>query len=155
MKGQAVPLYEQHQRKEARRKEITQMYLERRNIDKGDQEKPRITGAVIYLFKPEPAATKRGHDIGVPSLAAQRKLCRYETKRLGATVIGEFVDFVGPHSSARPGFRRALDAARRQRLDYLIVITMDTVHIGTVDAFEVAVRPGNAGTESTLQNGGD
>jgi hypothetical protein len=118
-----------------------------------DQEKPCIIGAVIYLLKPEPAATKRGHDNGVPPLAAQRKLCRYEAKRLGARVIGEFVDVVGPDLSARPGFRRALDAAR-QRLELLIVITMDGVRIGTVDSFEVTVRSSHAGKEATPQDGG-
>jgi hypothetical protein len=153
MKDRAVSSGEQHQQKEVRKKEKVTMPKPNQH-ETDDQEKPHIIAAVIYLFKPEPIATKRGHDNGVPPLAAQRKLCRYEAKRLGAKVIGEFVDVVGPHSSARPGFRRALDAARRQRLNLLIVITMDEVHIGTVDSFEVAVRPDHADTE-TPQDGGN
>jgi hypothetical protein len=150
----AVPSGKQHQRKEVRRKEKVTMPKPNQH-ETDDQEKPRIIGALIYLFKPEPAATKRGHDNGVPPLAAQRKLCRYEAKRLGARVIGEFVDVVRSHPSARAGFRRALDAARRQRLDYLIVITIGRVYVGTVDTFEVTVRPGHAGTEPISQDGGD
>jgi hypothetical protein len=153
LKDRAVSSGEQHQQKEVRKKEKVTMPKPNQH-ETDDQEKPRIVGAVIYLFKPEPAAMKRGQDSGVPPLAVQRKLCRYEAAERGARVIGEFADVVGPHSSARPGFRRALDAARRQRLNLLIVITMDEVRIGTVDSFEAIVRPSLAGTE-TPQDGGD
>lgn len=70
MKVPAVPRNQQ-QRKETYRKEITTMYLKRRNIDERDQEKPRIWRGAIYMCEPN------GKDgVTEPSVARQRVLCR-------------------------------------------------------------------------------
>jgi hypothetical protein len=140
MKGQAVPLYEQHQRKEARRKEITQMLFERRNIDKGDQEKPKIWRAVIYMCEPNP---KR--DVAEPSIARQLELCRQEATRLEAEVVGEFVDVL-KFRFVRPGLYQALQLARELEVDYLIVSSLDRLADFDDDRFEVAWYLGQANT---------
>lgn len=63
------------------------MYLKRSNIDKRDQEEPRVWRAVIYLCEPD---AKNG--VTEPTVAEQRKLCRQQAKSLQAKVVGEFVD---------------------------------------------------------------
>lgn len=139
MKGSAVPSKDQ-QRKEARRKEIKQMHFARRNIDKCDQDEPRIWRAVIYMCEPNP---KR--DVTEPSVARQRDLCRREATRLKAEVVGEFVD-IREFRFVRPGLYQALQLAREQELDYLIVSSLDRLADFDEDRFEVAWHLGQANT---------
>jgi hypothetical protein len=141
MKGQAVPSGEQHQRKEARRKE--NIMLTRRNREKRDWEKSRVWRAAIYLCAD---GTEEMQPLdSVPSIDQQRRLCRCAATVLHAEVVGEFTDgqFIGP----RPGLQRVLELASRDpQLDYLIVASLDRLMAGLNEAFEIAWRLGFAGT---------
>ena len=116
------------------------MLLRRINKDERDREEPRIWRAAIYLCAPD---AKNG--VSEPSIARQRTLCRQEAKRLQVKVIGEFVDtrMYGP---LRPWLYQALQLAQEQRLDYLIVWSLDLLADLDEDAFEVAWQLGHAGT---------
>ncbi|MGD1056966.1 MAG: recombinase family protein [Solirubrobacteraceae bacterium] len=139
MKALVVPRTQQ-QRKEALRKEITQMHFERHNIDKHDQEKPRIWRAVIYMCEPN-----KKDGVSEPSVPMQLAFCRREAKRLRAEVVGEFVD-IREFRFVRPGLYQALQLAREQQLDYLIVASLDVLADFDDDRFEVAWHLGQAGT---------
>jgi hypothetical protein len=141
MKAPAVTR-KQQQRKEALRKETTQMNFIRRTIDKRDQEKPRIWRAAIYMCEPN---TK--HGVTEPSVPRQLALCRREAKRLGAKVLGEFLDTRAfGLAVTRPGLYQALELTWEQRLDYLIVTSLDVLADFDADRFEVAWHLGQAGT---------
>lgn len=116
------------------------MYLKRSNIDKRDREKPRVWRAAIYLCEPD---TKNG--VTGPSVTEQREVCRHQAKSLQATVVGEFVD-TRKYGYLRPGLHQALETAQEQRLDYLIVWSLELLADLNEDAFEVAWRLGHAGT---------
>jgi hypothetical protein len=118
------------------------MFLKRINSDKRDQEKPRIWRAVIYLA--EPVKKADGRYTG-PSIAEQRALCRSEAIRLQAKVIGEFVD-IRRYADLRPGLYQALKLAQEERLDYLIVSSLDRLANNQEDFFEAAWYLGHAGT---------
>jgi hypothetical protein len=133
----------QHQRKEALRKETTEMQFERRNSDKSDQEEPRFWQAVIYMCEPNPK-----HGVTEPSVAQQLDLCRREATRLKVEVVGEFVD-IREFRFVRPGLYHALQLAREQQLDYLIVTSLDVLADSDDDRFEVAWHLGQAGTIPT------
>jgi hypothetical protein len=143
MKGQAVPSGEQHQRKEARRKET--LMLTRRKREERDSEIPWVwRTAAIYLC--ESGMDKMGQPRDVPSIDQQRLLCRCAATELHAEVIGEFVDqrLVSP---SRPGLRRVLElAGQDRRLDYLIVSSRDRLAVDCDEAFEIAWRLGFEGT---------
>lgn len=82
---------------------------------------------------------------GVPSIEQQRVLCRHTAAALDAEVIGEFADgqFIGP----RLGLQAVLELTREeQRLDYLIVSSLDRLASCVDDAFEVAWWLGFAST---------
>jgi hypothetical protein len=141
MKTSVVPRNQQ-QVKEVYGKEITAMYLKRQNIDKRDQEKPRVWRAAIYMCEPN---AKRG--VSEPSVLQQRDLCRREATRLGAKMLGEFLDCQAfGLAVTRPGLYQALELAWRERLDYLIVASMDQLASNCHDLFEVAWHLGHAGT---------
>lgn len=116
------------------------MYLKRINKDKRDREKPRVWRAAIYLCEPD---VKNG--VTEPSVAKQRALCRQEAKRLGAEMHGEFLD-TRKYGFLRPGLHEALETAQEQRLDYLIIWSLDILADLPGDIFEVAWRLGHAGT---------
>lgn len=142
MKGQAVPSGEQHQRKEARRKET--LMLTRRKREKRDWDMPRIWRAVIYLS--EPGTDEWDLPLSEPSIDQQRLLCRCVAAGLHAEVIGEFVDkrLLAP---SRPGLRGMLElAGQDRRLDYLIVSSLDRLAGDCEEAFEIAWRLGFEGT---------
>jgi hypothetical protein len=151
MKGQAVPSQAQHQRKEARRKE--NVMLTKRNREENDWKVPRVWRAAIYLREPGPGETNRaGH---VPSIHYQGACCRSAAAALHAVVIGEFVDSPGA-SASRPGLRRILEpACQVQRLDYLIVSSLDRLAGDCDEAFEIAWRLGFAGTVVIPADAGD
>ena len=120
------------------------MYLKRRNIDKRDQETPRVWRVVIYLYEPDAVGRTAGKEEA--SIVRQRGLCRFEAARLGAEVVGEFAD-VGLHAPLRSGLHMALETSQDQHVDYLIVASLDHLLDGIEDdAFEVAWRLGHAGT---------
>ncbi len=116
------------------------MHFERRNIDKRNQEEPRIWRAVIYMCEPNPK-----HGVAEPSVARQADLCRREAARLEAEVVGEFVD-IREFRFVRPGLYQALQLAREQELDYLIVSSLDRLADFDDDRFEVAWHLGQANT---------
>lgn len=120
------------------------MHLRRINKDKRDQEEPRVWRAAIYLYEPDAVGRAAGKMNA--SIVRQRELCRFEAARLRAEVVGEFVD-VGLHAPLRSGLHMALETAQDQRVDYLIVASLDHLLDGMEgDAFEVAWRLGHAGT---------
>jgi Resolvase, N terminal domain len=132
----------QQQRKEANGKEVTMMFLKRRNIDRRDQESPRIWRAAIYMCEPNAK-----HGVTEPSVLRQRDLCRREATRLGAEVLGEFLDSQAfGLAVTRPGLYQALELAWKERLDYLIVSSLDRLADFDADLFEVAWHLGQAGT---------
>lgn len=139
MTDPAVPSGKQHQQKEVRRKEITRMHFDRHNIDKRDQEKPKIWRAVIYMCEPNPK-----HGVTEPSVTRQSDLCRREAARLEAEVVGEFVD-ICEFRFVRPGLYQALQLAREQEADYLIVTSLDVLADFDDDRFEVAWHLGQTG----------
>jgi len=116
------------------------MHFDRHTIDKRDQEKPRIWRGVIYMCEPN------GND-GVTGLSVTRQLelCRREATRLRVEVASEFVD-IREFRFVRPGLYQALQLAREQQLDYLIVTSLDVLADFDSDRFEVAWHLGQAGT---------
>jgi len=105
---------------------------------------PRVWRAAIYLR--EPNTDEWGIPLSAPSIDQQRLLCRCAATVLHAEVIGEFIDTVAL-SSSRPGLRRLLSVAgQEQRLDYLIVSSLDRLVSDCDEAFEIAWRLGFAGT---------
>jgi hypothetical protein len=141
MKALAVPRTHQ-QRKEALRKEITEMNFKRRNTDERDQEKPRIWRAAIYMCEPNSK-----HGVSEPSVPRQLAFCRREAKRLGVEVLGEFLDIQAfGLAVTRPGLYQALQLAWEKRLDYLIVASLDVLADVDDDRFEAAWNLGQAGT---------
>jgi hypothetical protein len=119
------------------------MYLRRSNLDRRDLERPRVWRAAIYLVDPV-AAAESGRREGLP-IDRQRELCRWQARRLGAAVLGEFVD-ADRHASLRSGLHQALEAAQEERLDYLIVPSLDVLMSNPELAFETGWRLGHAGT---------
>jgi DNA invertase Pin-like site-specific DNA recombinase len=123
MKGQAVPLGEQQQRKEARRKEAVMPktnYQEER-----DREDPRVAGGT-------------GDE---PSLDTQRELCRSRATELGADIGGEFVDKV-PNLRFRPGLYRATVLCEYMPIDYLIISSLDRLPDSRNQALVIGLRIG-------------
>jgi hypothetical protein len=118
------------------------MNLIRHTIDKRDQEKPRIWRAAIYMCEPNAK-----HGITEPSVPRQHAICRREAKILGVEVLGEFLDIQDfGLAVTRPGLYQALELARKERLDYLIVASLDVLADFDDDRFEVAWHLGEAGT---------
>jgi Resolvase, N terminal domain len=142
MKAPAVPRTQQ-QRKEAYGKEITVMYLRRSNKDKRDQERPRTWRAAIYLSERDSRVKANiGNEL---SIEVQRGLCRHQAKKLQAEVVGEFID-TRLYSLLWPQLHQALELAQEERLDYLIISSLDRLPSDRKNAFEVAWRLGHAGT---------
>jgi hypothetical protein len=118
------------------------MNFEIHDSDGRNQEKPRVWRAVIYMCEPNSK-----HGVTEPSVARQRDLCRLEATRLKAEVVGEFVDIQDfGLAVTRPGLYQALQLAREQRVDYLIVTSLDVLAVVDDDRFEVAWHLGQAGT---------
>lgn len=129
------------------------MYLRRINKDERDREEPRVWRAVIYLYEPDAVGRAAGKKKA--SIIRQRERCRFQAASLGAEVVGEFVD-VGWHGPLRSALHMALETAQNQRVDYLIVASLDHLLDGTEDdAFEIAWRLGHAGTVPIPANSGD
>jgi Resolvase, N terminal domain len=122
------------------RKDISAMQFTKRNRDERSQEKPRVCRVAIYLYEP---STKDG--VTEPSVPRQLAACRRTARRLKAEIVGEFLD-VREFGYVRPGLYQALEAAQEQRLDYLIVWSLDLVADFDDDAFEAAWHLGHAGT---------
>lgn len=139
MKGQAGSLREQHQRKEARRKEATMPTPNQHETE--DQEKPRR--AAIYLSEPVPDCLDEPRD--ELSIDHQLVLCRCVAKALQLEVIGVFAD---PRDdlALRPGLRQALAAAEMQRPDILIVSSLERLAESYHDIVKIAWKLGRAGT---------
>jgi Resolvase, N terminal domain len=135
-----VVLTNQQQRKGAYGKEVTAMQFKKRNRDERSQEKPRVRRVAIYLCEPN---TKNGAT--EPSVPCQLAACRRTARRLKAEIAGEFLD-VREFRYVRPGLYQALEAAQEQRLDYLIVWSLDLLADFDDDAFETAWHLGHAGT---------
>jgi Resolvase, N terminal domain len=131
MKGQAGSLREQHQRKEARRKEATMPTPNQHETE--DQEKPRR--AAIYLSEPVPDCLDEPRD--ELSIDHQLVLCRCVAKALQLEVIGVFAD---PRDdlALRPGLRQALAAAEMQRPDILIVSSLERLAESYHDIVKIA-----------------
>jgi hypothetical protein len=129
----------EQQRKEVRRRRYT-MLTKRRREDQ-DQQMPRVWRAAIYL-------RGLGEEVSpicnVPSIWSQRMTCRCAATVIHAEVVGEFLDIAGtplPH----PGLGKVFELAD-ERLDYLIVSSLDRLAVDRDEAFEVAWRLGFAGT---------
>jgi hypothetical protein len=141
MKGQAVPLGEQHQRKEARRKENEM--LTKRNREEIGREIPRRRQAVIYLY--ESGRDETHPSDGEPSIDQQRQRCRHMATLLNVDVVREFAE-TRALSLLLPGLREVLVLAFWEKLDYLIVSSLDRLGDDLDEAFEIAWRLGFAGT---------
>jgi hypothetical protein len=122
------------------RKGITTMQFTKRNSDERSHEEPRVCRVAIYLCEPN---TKDG--VTEPSVPRQLAACRRTVRRLKAELVGEFLD-VREFGFVRHGLYRALEAAQEQRLDYLIVWSLDLLADFDADAFEAAWHLGHAGT---------
>jgi hypothetical protein len=135
MKGQAVSLGEQHQRKEARRKEKV---MPKPNPREERDQEPLVTQRVIIYL----SATGRPGSDGPQnelSIDQQRALCRSAAAELHAEVVGEFVD-KRLSLPERPGLRQALAFADEQELDYLIVSSLDRLAWNVNEAFDISWR---------------
>jgi hypothetical protein len=140
MKGQAVPLREQHQSKEVRRKEATMPTTHQ--PEKEDQKKPPRAG--IYLS--ELGLDEENYPYNVPSIDQQRALCRCAATALRAKLIVEYVGEMVP-STIPSGLRLVLKMASQNiRLDYLIVSSWDRLASDREEAFEIAWRLSLEGT---------
>lgn len=117
--------------------------LTKRKREKRDWDMPRVWRAAIYLHGSEP---EESDEPGThPPIFHQRMLCRCAVTVLHAEVVGEFVDV--PFSAQRPALRQMLERADQdQRLDYLIVSSLDRLASNRDQAFEIAWRLGFAGT---------
>jgi DNA invertase Pin-like site-specific DNA recombinase len=122
------------------RKEISAMQFIKSNRDEHGQEESRVSRVAIYLCEP---STNDG--ITEPSVPCQLAACRRTARRQKAEVVGEFLD-IREFRSLRPGLHQALEAAQEQRLDYLIVWSLDLLADSDEDAFEAAWHLGQAGT---------
>lgn len=118
------------------------MFLRRINRDERDREVPRTWRAVIYLCEP---AQDTGGPLNGPSLAKQRADCRFKATVMRAEVVGEFVD-EQPYVPLRPALHQALEFAQSQRLDYLIVSSLDLLADSPESVLETGWRLGHAGT---------
>jgi hypothetical protein len=140
MKGQAVSLGEQHQRKEAQRKEKVTMPKE---IPEEHDWEPETCRAAIYLRGPEPSDANQTRD--VPPIFLQRMHCRCLAAMMCAEVVGEFVD----ESMTAPWRSRLNDvlelAANGRPVDYLIVYSKGLLASDCNEVCDVAWRLGNSG----------
>jgi len=139
MKGQAVPLYEQHQRKEARRKEATMPTTNQHETE--DQEKPRR--AVIYLSEPVPNHLDEPRD--ELSIEQQIVLCRCVAAAMQYEVVGEFTDSRADLAS-RPGLLQVIKAVETQRIDILIISSLERLADSYHDIVKISWKLGRAGT---------
>ena len=139
MKGQAVTSAQQHQRKEARRKEATMP------IDiETHEEEPEIARAVMYLCGPEPGNEDQMRDI--PPIHQQRAGCRIAAAVMHAEVVREYVD-----ASKSVPWRPALHEMVRmvgegKPVDYLIVYSKDLLANDSTEMYDIAWCLGVAGT---------
>jgi hypothetical protein len=139
MKGQAVTLREQHQRKEARRKEATMPTPNQHETD--DQEKPKR--AVIYLSEPVPDYLDEPRD--ELSIDQQLVLCRCTAAAMQYEVIGEFTDSRAD-LVARPGLRKMIETVETQRIDVLFITSLERLSDSYHDIVKIAWKLGRAGT---------
>ena len=139
MTDPAVLSSEQQQRKEVRRKEAAMPPAHQDKTE--DRETP--LRAAIYLSEPVPDDQDEPRDD--LSLDEQAALCRYGAKTLACEVVGEFID-MRTDLISRPGRVQALSAARKQRLDLLIVSSPDRLADNCYDALRVTWQLGRLGT---------
>lgn len=106
-----------------------------------DRKKP-LRG-VIYLREPE------HHFLNAmgaePPLDLQRELCRGTAHALQAEIVAELVDTKSDREE-RPGLREALETVCEQRLDFLIVWSLDRLADDYEQLVKVAWKLGRAGT---------
>ncbi|HWY18460.1 MAG TPA: recombinase family protein [Solirubrobacteraceae bacterium] len=79
------------------------------------------------------------------SMDQQEVLCGYAAKALEVEVIGQFADTRADLAS-RPGLEQVLEIAQTQRLDFLIVSSLERLADNCHDAVWVAWHLGRAGT---------
>jgi hypothetical protein len=113
------------------------------NQTKTKDRKEEPQRAVIYLSEPVPDDPNEPRD--ERTIDQQVVLCRYAAKALDLEVIGEFTD-AWPELSTRPGLHQAMEAVRTQRLDFLIVSSLERLAEGYYDTVKVAWHLGRAGT---------
>jgi len=141
MKGLAVPVRAQHQRKEAPEKENVTMS---REISEEHAWEPEVCRAAIYLCGPEPGNADQLRD--VPPIYQQRVHCRCAAAVMHAEIVGEFVD-ESLGAQWRSGLHRAVLLAGQGRpYDYLIVYSRDLLASDRTEMFDIAWRLGVAGT---------
>jgi Resolvase, N terminal domain len=136
MKAPGSPL-ERTTTKGGQRKE--NVMLSKRNRQEKDRRAPRKMRTAIYLR--ESTDDERNRPGGDLSVEQQRLLCRYKATQLWAEVTDEFVD---DRHSSQSGLAQVM--ARAQRLDYLIVSSLDRLVGDRDDAFDIAWRLGFAAT---------
>lgn len=140
MKGQAVPSGEQHQRKEAHRKEKVTMLKE---ISEEHGWESEVCRAAIYLRGPEPGNADQMRV--VPPICQQRLLCRCLAAMMCAEVVGEFVD----EPTTAPSRSKSKDvlwlAAKGRPVDCLIVYSKELLASDCNEVCDVAWRLGNSG----------
>jgi hypothetical protein len=137
MKGLAVPSKYQ-QRKEARRKEAVMPRTNQHETE--DQKKPQR--AAIYLSEPVPSDLDEPRD--ELSIDLQIVLCRCAAEAMQFEVVGEFAD-TQADLALRPGLRKAMKVAREQRLDFLVVSSLERLGDSYYDIVRVAWHLGLAG----------
>ena len=147
MKGQAVPLGEQQQRKEARRKEA--VMPKTNHQEEIDEEDPRIVQAIIYLSEPRP--TEGGEPSDEPSLDTQREICRLKAAKIGAEIGVEFVDKVAD-LRLRPMLFRATVLCEYERIDYLIISSLDRLPDNRNQALVTGLKLGRNGVTLVTPN---
>jgi hypothetical protein len=102
-----------------------------------DQESSQPKRAVIYLS--ETSRPGSDHSQSELPISGQRILCRRAATRLGADIVGEFVNEY-PSEPSRLGLHRALDLVDERRLDYLIVSSLDRLALDVNEAFDISWR---------------
>jgi len=141
MKGQAVPSGEQHQRKEARRKERVTMPKE---IPEEHDWEPETCRAAIYLCGLKPCNADETRD--VPPIYQQRVHCRCAAAIMHAEVVREYVD----ESTSMPWrpelHSMVLMASEDRTVSCLIVYSKDLLARDCTEMFDVAWRLGVSGT---------
>lgn len=106
-----------------------------------DREKPRR--GVIYLCAPRPNRPHLpGHEL---SIDQQGVLCRAAAKALQTEIVGEFID-TRLDLEERPGLHQAMETIRAQRLDFLIVWSLDRLADDDQQLVKVAWHLGRVGT---------
>jgi hypothetical protein len=106
-----------------------------------DREKP--WRAVIYLSEPVPNYLDEPRD--ELSIDQQLVLCRCVAAVMQYEVVGEFTDSRADLAS-RPGLRQMIEAVETQRIDFLIITSLERLADSYHDITRIAWKLGRAGT---------